>query len=197
AEDEGTLSLVLSSSEDGGSPICELLGSASLVCAFSRNLEARLLGPGQVASERGTSEQDEDEDLLFFDGLPAASLEMQSLGDAASWRRILAELHNTPLSKLQGLVSSPPLWIRELRLLCLCAPSVADVRIMAGESLEQAWEFRCSGECLCAASPFFAAALGESPWIEGKSRELCMWGEDARAWQSMLLHMHNWPQGIG
>ncbi|CAE7910821.1 unnamed protein product [Symbiodinium sp. KB8] len=174
--DESTLRLRFPGAQDAEP--CELFGDVSVVCSFSQNLEERLFGDGKAE--------------VFYDALPGEGLHMQQ-GDLPAWRRILAELHETPLRDLQGPVAAPPLCLQDIAVICFCAPTVADVRLRAPATSGVVWEFLCDGKALCDASPFFAAALRRNCWLEGRCQEVRFMEEDARTWlgsRALLLQLH-------
>ncbi|CAE6935016.1 unnamed protein product [Symbiodinium sp. CCMP2456] len=172
--DESTLRLRFPGAQDAEP--CELFGDVSVVCSFSQNLEERLFGDGRAE--------------VFFDALPGDGLQMQQ-GDLPAWRRILAELHETPLRDLQGPVAAPPLCLQDIAVICFCAPTVADVRLRAPATSGVVWEFLCDGKALCDASPFFAAALRRNCWLEGRCQEVRFMEEDAWTWsRALLLQLH-------
>ncbi|CAE7564576.1 unnamed protein product [Symbiodinium sp. CCMP2592] len=172
--DESTLRLRFPGAQDADP--CELFGDVSVVCSFSQNLEERLFGDTEAE--------------VFLDALPGEGLQMQQ-GDLPAWRRILAELHDTPLRDLQGPVAAPPLCLQDIAVICFCAPTVADVRLRAPATSGVVWEFLCDGKALCDASPFFAAALRKNCWLEGRCQEVRFMEEDARTWsRALLLQLH-------
>ncbi|CAJ1414816.1 unnamed protein product [Effrenium voratum] len=149
----------------------ELFASAAALCTFSRNFEEHLLQ--EVA------------DLEFLECLPGEGLCLNE-GDLPDWRRVLAELHALPLPELRGPVAAPPLLLKDVSVVCLCAPSVADVRLTA-PSAGRVWEFLCDSRALQQV-PFFTAALGS--WKEGRSRHVHFPDEDAWSWCQALLQLH-------
>lgn len=129
----------------------------------------------------------------FADALPGSGIELYDDSPAA-WRRFLAELHDTPWTNICGPVAAPPFALESIRVLCCCAPSSADVRLLVGQASERSWEMLCCSDTLKRTSEYFQAAFRRTTWAESINHHMSFECEPARAWRLALLYFHE-PNG--
>jgi len=177
--DRATARLILVS-QKGESKRHEFYGDISILGGSSFHLNALLLSTD--VDTQG-----------FADALPGSGYELYD-DSPASWRRFLAELHDTQWTDICGPVAAPPFSLETIGVLCCCAPSIADVRLIIGQASERSWEVLCCGAALMHQSEYFQAALRTATWAESISHCMTCKYEPACAWRLALLYFHE-PDG--
>eukprot|EP00929_Paragymnodinium_shiwhaense_P002429 TRINITY_DN102669_c0_g1_i1.p1 TRINITY_DN102669_c0_g1~~TRINITY_DN102669_c0_g1_i1.p1 ORF type:complete len:643 (-),score=106.37 TRINITY_DN102669_c0_g1_i1:188-2116(-) len=180
SDDRATASLVVQS--DAGKFV-ELRCTVDALCRFSEHLNLRFEALLQADGDG------------FCDCLPLPPLHLPG-EDAATWRRLLVELEDVPLRKVAGSVGALPLSFPTLRVLCFCAPSAVDARLIIGNESTGDWEFLCSAEALCYESAYFEAAFRRYTWRESCNKRIRIENDDIYLWHRVLLqiHSHETPQ---